>query len=215
LKSFLCPIKNLELQRGKPAFVKTTARQGGELFKYFFLIIILLAPCAYANGLSQDNGENNISGLAIVNIQSKKVNLEFEQAILVDHDKAVFVALNDFGGETFRIIFQHKKMLIVTNEGVTETSGKKLKKILSLPLSQDEFLNIVRFKLDESFDVKNGDGKINWIHKKKKKMKILFEDFRKLSSNKLYPFHIRMEYKKNFLDFSWLKIKTSASNTKF
>lgn len=152
-------------------------------------------------------GIQELKGLALVTIKSRHINLEFEQAVKIDDSEAVFVGLDDFGGETFRIFFNRGGMIVSVDGKLIQSKGGKLKKILSLPLDQKEFLSIIKYQIPEGYLVTKNGKEIIWEKEKKKKLRVHFSDFIKNKRGIIYPMKILIEYKKNFIDFQWFKVK--------
>lgn len=108
-------------------------------------------------------------------------------AVKLNETGARFLALDDFGGVIF------------------ESSGNGLPKILSLPLSEPEFLNIMKYELPPGFVAREGNGEAHWAHPKKKKLNIHFSEFINREGSD-YPQKINIRYKKYYFDLIWLKV---------
>lgn len=170
----------------------------------FSILIIVLYPFTLP---ARDNIEiKEIRGLAVVKIKSRHVNSEWEQAIVIKGNRATLVGLDDFGGETFRIYFTKRGMTLSAMGHIVKAKPNKLKKILSLPITQDEFLNIMKYQRPEGFLVINENNETVWQKKNKKKLRVRFGDFKKNKLGKDYPQKILITYKKNYLDVEWIKV---------
>ena len=151
----------------------------------------------------------DIQGLALVSINSKRVNLELDQAVLITEALATFVGFNDFGGEVFRISFSDKGMYIAAKGDLLYAKTNQFKKILSMPLTQEEFMKIMKFRFDDKVfkQTKKDKETVVWEKKTKKKVLVTFQDFIKTQSNRLYPKRITISHKKNSFDLTWVKFK--------
>ncbi|MBU0505130.1 hypothetical protein KJ708_03970 [bacterium] len=159
--------------------------------------------------LSVVAGTADIQGLALVSINSKRVNLELDQAVLITDKTATFIGFDDFGGEVFRISFSDKGMYIAVKGELLYAKTNQFQKILSIPLTQEEFLQIMQFRIDDNAFVERikEDGVIVWKKKTHKKVSVIFRDFMKTKSKRLYPKKTTISYKKNSFDLTWVKFK--------
>lgn len=169
------------------------------------VLLILWTGCPI---LSFAKPIQEIHGVASVEIKSKHFHVQTDQVIVIDRNQARFVGMDDFGGVSFEILFQKNELVFFSSEQIFQTKGEKLKKILSLPLSQDEFLKIIKHELPIGFvSVLNPTGEI-WSdprNSKKKKLRIHFSEFMNRRGQR-YPQRIRMECKKNFINLKWIKV---------
>lgn len=171
----------------------------------FCILVFILYPFSLPAKDSQEFKE--IRGLAIVKIKSRRIDMEFEQAIVIEGNKATFVGLDDFGGEVFRIYFNRGGMTLSAGGSLLHTKGDKLKKILSLPLTQAEFLWIMKYQKPDGFVPISGESDVVWQKTKKKKLLVQFDGLKKTKQGRLYPDRIHIQYKKNYLDLEWIQVK--------
>lgn len=144
----------------------------------------------------------DFQGLALVTIHSKRVRLEIHQVISVVGERAVFAALDDFGGVPFVASFAGDRMSFLSTGGTVNAKGKKLKKILSLPLTQTEFLGILRHELPPGFSA-SSEGELEVWVKHGKKTRAIFSEFVASDKATAYPFHILVEDGKFFFEIRW------------
>ncbi|MCP5464583.1 MAG: hypothetical protein H7A33_06130 [Deltaproteobacteria bacterium] len=149
-----------------------------------------------------------ISGLAQVQLNAKRIHFDVTQAILLTPDQADFLALDDFGGALFRVQFKGDKLFILgTQDSGYQSNSGKLKKILSLPVTQKEFLQIMNYQKPEDFLLSVQNGVVIWESTKKNGLRAKFSDFRKLDAQRTYPRNIVLEFKKRSFRLSWTKLK--------
>jgi hypothetical protein len=130
-----------------------------------------------------------------------------EQAILIQGEEAHFMGLNDFGAVAFVVRFSGNRLTIDMPSGNhLETSGKKLKNILSLPLSQNEFLGVIRYERPRDFREVCEKGTCSWMKQGKKALSIVFSDFKSLKDFGNYPYRITLTYKKSIFDLKWQNV---------
>lgn len=168
--------------------------------------ILCLLLCLFS--VAAQAFELDLKGLAIVRIKSKHIpDLMTEQVVLIRGEKANFVGLNDFGAVAFVVHFSGNRLTIDTLGGSRlETSGKKLKNILSLPLSQNEFLGIIRYDKPRDFREDCEKGVCSWMKRGKKTLGIAFSDFQPLKGFGDYPRRIILTYKKSIFDLKWQNV---------
>ncbi len=154
-----------------------------------------------------------IKGYALLRLASKKEVIEFEQAVIVDDDKAVFSALDEMGSEIFRVIFDDFGMAIVRGGQVVKSGKDDLKKLVALPLPQAEFLKILRYTKPEGFSVVPDEPLETWCRDKGKKLSVTFKSFMDVNKKK-FPRHIRIESKANTLDLRWLDVSVKEVKKK-
>lgn len=177
---------------------------------FFCLLALIVTSSVYA----QEGYDLSLKGLALVTLKSRRLNLEVEQAIVVKNQMAAFVGLDDFGGESFRLIFTPAGMTIVAGGQAMQTSGKKLKKIISLPLSQKEFLDIVAYQMQGGFTVKKENEKTYWT-RDKKKVVVEFSQFKKMGKRGRFPWRVFIRHKKNSLKLDWMNLKIEWPKRKY
>lgn len=170
--------------------------------KWFFLFALFFFQKTYAADL--------VSGIGLVKIDSKHFCVELHQAIKISEKEAFFVALDDFGGIAFRVDFTAQMTLITLPDQSVSLGDRKLKQILSLPLTRDEFLSLIQYRKPESFsnlESLEKDTEV-WQNKSRKKLRVAFSDFPVLATEERYPGHIVISYKKNHFDLKWQSLET-------
>ncbi|EKD51851.1 MAG: hypothetical protein ACD_62C00170G0025 [uncultured bacterium] len=163
--------------------------------------------CVFCWAQAAKAAETAIEGLALVRLEGKKLYLEMDQVVSVGPNGASFVGLDDFGGEVFRISFDARGMLVGAAGEVRFAKKDKFAKLVSLPLSQKEFLEIISFDPGKSFTVVKQQSQICWHKPKTKDLFIGFDDFIKVKAGRWYPRHISIKHKKNSFDLKWIKFK--------
>lgn len=146
---------------------------------------------------------SSLEGVASVEVRSKRVLGEFDQAISIEGNKATFEGLSDFGTTSFRIQFT-KSGLVFLGGDKTMSSEKVLKKLLSLPLNQNQFMSIMRFEKPRDFHEEENESLV-WIQNGKKGVRVEFLPVLKKAG---VPEGFTIRYKKNSFELKWLKIKT-------
>ncbi|MBF0104305.1 MAG: hypothetical protein HQM16_03150 [Deltaproteobacteria bacterium] len=164
--------------------------------------------------ITADARATGLEGIALVKIKSKHVSMEIEQAVRVNDETALFVGLDDFGGEVFRLSFTPVGLLIIAGAALHQPGAGKLKKILSMPLTEQEFISVIRYQTAGGFDVINTDSKSVWTHKKHKDLQVVFDDFREQKKPLMFPEHFCIQFKGHYLDLVWKKIKFTQLPTK-
>jgi hypothetical protein len=164
--------------------------------KSFFYLALFFCHGAYA--------ADSLKGIGLVKIASKHVRVELHQAIQISESQVFFAGLDDFGEVTFRVDFTAQTTMI---------TDRKLKQILSLPLTRAEFLELIRHRKPESFsdissEVLSGEMATEvWHHQHRKKLRVVFSDFSVLATQEVYPKQIRISYKKNHFDLKWQSLE--------
>lgn len=183
---------------------------------FCFLVAILAVP-----GLVLASGNvctQSFEGLAILNIKSRRVQLEAEQVVQVRGDSARFVGLDDFGGELYQLFFDKKGMALMSSSGgFASRKSSALKKITSLPLSQREFLQILRFQLPQGFKQSIVNHNTVWTNSQNKHLKVRFEGKIEFTMGKtvcLLPKNIDILDKKNHFKLDWSSLKAVDSVSK-
>lgn len=162
-----------------------------------FLLFFALALTA-----SQAHAQLPLSGLALVRIYGKHVELEAHQVVTLTEQTADFAALDEMGGVAFRLSFVGTKMLIVGPDGGTAMGAGKLKTLLSLPLTKDELIRIIRHERPDTF-VEIATSR--WENRRHKKLTVFFSEAGEAKGSALdFPAHVVIAYKKNALDFRWI-----------
>lgn len=165
--------------------------------KSFFLLALFFFHGAYA--------ADSLKGIGLVKIASKHVRMELHQAIQISANQVFFAGLDDFGEVAFRVDFMAQATMI---------TDRKLKQILSLPLTRDEFLGLIQHRKPGSFsdissEVQPGKtGTEVWQHQRRKKLRVAFSDFSVLATQELYPKQMSISYKKNHFDLQWQSLET-------
>lgn len=150
-----------------------------------------------------------VKGLAIVEIETRRNVLELTQAVAIFADKAQFINIDELGTQSFAVEFQEKNLLFKSPYGERNVKSG-LKRALSLPLKQSEFLGVLNYRLPEGFkSEKLGETEI-WKSKKNKNLEILFQNFGTIEG-RVYPKQISIQYKKNAFRIQWLSFKESSS----
>lgn len=150
-----------------------------------------------------------IKGLATVRLVSRNMNVELEQATIIEGDKAFFQGLNDLGGEVFEAVFEPGAVYFSVGGATLGSTRPSLKKVLSLPLTRDEFLAILKHERPESFEDSCDCGhEAVWQHKKYPKLLVNFDQMAPINQLKEFPRHVHIEYKKNVFDLQWLTLET-------
>ena len=171
--------------------------------KYFLCLLVLFSPNAFAL---------NHKGLALIEIRNSQTILELTQIVSITDEKVVFVNLDDWGNESFQVIFNGKVMRLVADGTDMQIAHSPLKRALRLPLTQEEFLSIVRFVKPENFSASEDEQGIVWKKPKYKKLKILFQKFGTIAKTNL-PSDIQIQYKKNSFHLKWFNTNTKSTNT--
>lgn len=140
----------------------------------------------------------NLEGLALVSVKSKQIRLQNHMVIRLSSADAQFAAIDELGGIPFVVTLDEESLQIHSSEGSADLKNKAVKTFLSLPISKEAFLSVLNDEPDEEF----------WLHQKKKKLMISFQDFQEIpGGQKKYPRRIRIEYKKNFFELVWQHLK--------
>lgn len=164
--------------------------------KSFFLLALFFFHGAHA--------ADSLKGIGLVKIASKRVHVEGHQAIQISENRVFFAGLDDFGEVVFRVDFTNQATMI---------TDRKLRQILSLPLTRDEFLGLIRHRKPEIFsdissEVQSEEpGTEVWHHQRYKKLRVVFSDFSVLATQELYPKQMRISYKKNHFDLQWQSLE--------
>lgn len=146
---------------------------------------------------------DSFKGLALIHLKSRRLSDQiYEQAVIVKGKEAQFVGLSNLGTVAFVLTFQNDEMILQSPAGGYVGKNKKLRKLLSLPLTKEEFLAVIRYEKPQDFHFKETStrDKVSWIKPKRQKMKIEFSNF---MEDKSYPKQIRIEYKHSFFDLKW------------
>lgn len=189
------------------------------LLRSLFLFFTLVFSSVNLASAAENVCMGDIHGLALMTLKSKHVKLELEQAIQMTDDSANFVGLDDFGGEVYQMVFAPKSMSLVSGSGgFSSKKSKALKKITSLPLSQQDFLQILRAQMPDRFDlVSENDGKVIWHDIKNKKLNIVTEgsiQYKVKRQTCQLPARIDITFKKNTFSLKWISVKAVDSRPK-
>jgi hypothetical protein len=163
-------------------------------FLFFFSLLF---------GMEQASAQQQpLSGLALVRIQSKAIDLEAHQVVTLTDKNADFAALDEMGGVAFRLSFVGTKMLIMGPDGETAMGAGKLKTLLSLPLTKDELVRIIRHERPATF-TETATGL--WQNRQHKKLTVVFSEMGVAKGSSVdFPAHVLVAYKKSILDFRWI-----------
>lgn len=171
----------------------------------FFLLFLLITQPVYA---APPSDTTTLKGIAVVRIKSAHLGENiFQQAVVVGPDGAQFVGLTDFGNVAFVVYFDGDELrLEIPGQATVHAGGKSLKRILSLPLNQDEFLHVICHSKPEGFKVAQDGDVETWTKLGEKKLAIHFSDFKKLGKSS-YPNHIVIGFKNNIFDLKWQRVE--------
>jgi len=162
-------------------------------FLFFFSLLFVI---------EQASARQPLSGLALVRIQSKAINIEAHQVVTLTDQNADFFALDEMGGIAFRLSFVGTKMLIMGPDGATAMGAGKLKTLLSLPLTKDELVRIIRHERPATFTETEAGL---WQNRQHKKLTVMFSEMGAAKASSVdFPAHVLVAYKKNILDFRWI-----------
>lgn len=182
---------------------------------FILMIVLSLSPAAVA---ATDKCTQSFDGLAVLNIKNRRIQLEAEQVVQVRGDSARFVGLDDFGGELYQLMFNKNGMVLVSTSGdFASKKSSALKKVTSLPLTQQEFLQIMRFQRPPHFEETVVNHNIVWTHPQKKHLKVQFEgkiEFTKTKTSCVLPKHIDIIERKNHFKLDWSSLKAVDSTSK-
>ena len=158
----------------------------------FFLVLFSASECFAFD----------ISGLALINLKNKKMSFSIDQAVILDDEGALFVGIDDFGGELFKLDFKKTRVEILSAGKIYYSKKNTLKRIISLPLTREEFLSLFYFKAPDTFKVVEN----TWVHTKYKGLKIIFKDFIDIKGKSI-PKGFEITYKRNLFEFQWVSLK--------
>lgn len=169
--------------------------------KWCFLFVLFFFQKAYA--------ANSLKGIGLVKIASKHFQVELHQAIRISDGQAFFVGLDDFGGVAFRVDFAAQTTLITLPGQSVSLGERKLKRILSLPLTRDEFLGLIQYRQPKNFyDAPSLEADTEvWQNDYQKKLRVTFSDFSALDTQERYPSHIVISHKKHHFDLQWQSLE--------
>lgn len=152
----------------------------------------------------------NLEGLALISVKSARVQLQNHMVVYLNPDRARFVAIDELGGVPLVVDVDEDRLQIQSSEGSTDLKKKAMKQLLSLPIPKEEFLAVLNYNPSSLFLSRSSGDQEFWLHQKKKKLMISFQDFHKTKGSlKGYPHRIRIEYKKNFFEIVWTHLKFS------
>lgn len=144
---------------------------------------------------------NSLKGIAQVEWVRKKKIYRFDEAILLQPPHEIeFETLDDFGNTLLRLDF----------------TSHQLKKVLSLPITQQEFVSYLLYQAPLSSQtleiLYNQEGKVmsveNKAKKKKNYYKINFLNLQKRNKmGEIYPQTIEFISKKTSLKITWKEIQ--------
>lgn len=156
-----------------------------------------------------------LKGYAQVIWTKKKQTYSFDQAIVLEWpnhlsepQKAVFETLSDFGDTLFWLD------LHAGGIGLTKTASKKINKLLSLPLGEQEFVSYLLYRLPENSGhltaSYNRQDDLIAVEKKSKTRKnrytIYFQDL-KMRGNVMYPGNITITSSQASLKIIWQDVQ--------
>lgn len=169
----------------------------------FFCLIFFVT--LFRGTSAKANDHDFRRGLAVVTLKNSKITLELTQLISVTAKEVSFVNIDDFGQESFEIIFDRKKMHIKTQNN-SHSLSSPMRKALRIPLTAEEFLAIMNYDKPEKFKQSEDIESVSWQKPGYKKMKILFSGFNS-QVRESQPDVVRVEYKRNFLQIKWINSK--------
>jgi hypothetical protein len=176
----------------------------------FFIFLIYPLWC-HADGFL-------LRGTARIVLTHPKGNFSFDQAVAIKDDhSAIFETLDDFGNTILKLDASGGNLKLLEGEGSGATlSSKRFKKILSLPLTQKEFIAILLYEIPshaEEFEVKRGvDQELVSVEKKSRNKKNSYQVFFKeisLHGNKNFPGSVEIVGSKSTLRLSWKDVELS------
>ncbi len=171
-----------------------------KTFFVLFLILILVAPVAFAVG--------NLKGLTILKIKAKHINVELEQAVIINGDQAIFQGLDDLGGDVFTAVLGEQNIDFLVQGRLIKSKNNSLQKVLSLPLTRTEFLSILRHEKPATFEESCPcEGEQYWKPMDKRKMKVTYSDPAWIGGTKEYFLkHVRIENDDYYFDLTWKNV---------
>src|SRR3989338_4567826 len=124
-----------------------------RFFKFLFLVFFVLSADIV---LAQ---APTYQGLALTSLVSKQMNLQIIQSVRIFSDHAEFVGVDDFGNPIFHIRFGSRGMQFYDGQSSYSVKKDHLKKIISLPISQQDFLSVLRFEPNHHFQIQKNKTK--------------------------------------------------------
>jgi hypothetical protein len=173
--------------------------------KIFFWLLLCANFLLSASPAAHADEDWQLRGIALVNITGKHVQLETNQVVSISHDRATFAALDELGGISFTVQFGAKTTTLVSPEGTTNLGRRRLKTLLSLPLTKDELLSIIRHENSGGFTITTSADSESWT--KRSSVSVLYRDFLTATDGTTYPQHITITHKKNRFDLQWVKFE--------
>lgn len=172
----------------------------------FFFAIVTIA--CFLSGRAQ--AYDSVKGVAHVTIKSRGIFLDSEQVVMIGRNQARLYGLDELGGIRYQVRVSGSNIEIYFADGGTSRASK-LKKILKLPLEQSDFLKILGYDLPDHFLSEQSGNVVVWRHKKKKRLRVTFNDFESLRNGRKYPKSILITYKKRYIKFEWLTVSANSS----
>lgn len=148
----------------------------------------------------------SIKGLAVATVLGKKIEFQTVMYVDVNESRNQFYGIDNFGNVIFKIELSKKKISFLTAESQYSKKSKKLNRILSLPLKNTEFVNLVKFENQNQFEQIEKDGIQTWKLKRKKKILVKFSDFKKMDNGENFPYKMKITYKKAVFRLVWQNI---------
>lgn len=180
-------------------------------FKTIKIIFILLCFCVFSTEVfsaEDPSGFSEIRGLAIVHIKSKHLHVKNHMGVIVTPDAVQFFLIDDFGGIPLVVDFDKNKLRFRSPDEEKTTKSKNLKKVLSLPLKKQDFLDFLNYNYSKKFIRLWEENQESWQKSRQQKLKMIFTNFKSsLPSQSFFPHTLRIEYKKYFLEIKWQKIE--------
>lgn len=188
---------NFTVPSGRQVFARKRTRTR-------FVFVYLLYFCFFPSLTFS----KNLEGLALISVKSERVQLQNHMVVRLNPDRAQFVAIDELGGVSFVVDVDEARLQIHSPEGATHLKKKAMKQLLSLPIPKEEFLSVLNYDPSSLFLSRSSGDQEFWLHQKKKKLMISFQDFQHVrGDSKKYPHRIRIEYKKNFFEIVWQHLK--------
>lgn len=155
----------------------------------------------------------SLKGHAAIEWKYKKRLFRFDQAIVIQSlDRSTFETLDDFGNTVFKLGFIGDDLILFQGDEGNVYDKSKFKKLLSLPLSRDEFIKALFYRIPDVTQFKFKIGSNGTLEKYEKKTgksklryKVIYSDFRDVNGT-LYPFGINIVAKKTQLKIKWQSI---------
>ena len=172
-------------------------------------VFLLCLCCLFPTfNVSAQMPGTSLKGLALVHIKSRRVkDQSFQQAVVIRDGDARFIGLDDFGGIAFELTFEGWQMRLDLPGTSVKASSKKLKKLLSLPVSKQDFLAILTHNKPDAWILRRENDAEVWQYLRHKKLQVTFSDFMLGPVETNYPKHIVISYKDHLFELKWLNVE--------